>query len=83
MTESNLNITDSFQPFSFEVKVPLKFIHGSLESTCTQKYTRTHKNINLKTRGSMDLFLPLDICSQISPVLVEKFVFKCENSPSV
>ena len=42
MTESNLNITDSFQPFAFEVKVPLKFIHGSLESICTQKYTHIH-----------------------------------------
>ena len=42
MTESNLNITDSFQRFTFEAKVPLKFIHGSLESTCTQKYTHIH-----------------------------------------
>lgn len=71
MIESNLNTTDLFQPFTFELKVSLKFMHGSLEGICTQTYTHTLKTITLKTRQSTDLVLPSDMCSQI-PLISEE-----------
>lgn len=72
MTERNLNTIDIFQPFILEPKGSLKFMHGSLEGTCTQTYTHIHlKTITLKTRQSTDLVLPLDMCSQI-PLISEE-----------
>jgi len=54
MTETNLNTTVIFHSFTFEVKISLKFMHGSLEiHTCTHIHT-----ITLKTTDSMDLLLP-------------------------